>query len=264
MEFKTDKKSGIAYITSEKLLVNNAFLTKLGGASEKYGLNLAFGRGDTRECVLQNLSTVADALGFSPESVMSCPQTHSSEILTVTETDRGLGYFRDSDSADGYVTDRRGVVLGVKTADCTPILLSAVRCGETLAVGAVHAGWRGTALRIAENAVKAMQKLGCDPKEIRAAIGPSASFCCYEVGEDVLYAMRDSIGSYADRYVRPDSEGRLHADIKGINAHILSECGVPYENIEISDMCTICEGRFFYSHRRDGDRRGTHLNLVWM
>ncbi len=264
MDFKTNSKSGIAYYTSGKLGTGNAFLTRCGGISEKYGLNLAYKRGDSDETVRENLRIVAKEFGFSAEDVVSCPQIHSAKILTVKEEDKGLGYFKESEAYDGYVTDKSGIVLAVKTADCTPILLSAKRNGSVIAVGAVHAGWRGTVLRIAENAVKAMTDIGVKPNEIFAAIGPSAGKCCYEVGEEVLEAAEKAIGNAAERYFRPNAKGTLTADIKGINAYILHECGVPYENTEISDACTICEGRYFYSHRRDGENRGTHLNLIWM
>lgn len=263
MELKFDDKHGIGYCTSKKLATPNAFLTRCGGVSRKYGLNLAFGRGDDREVVLENLALCGSSLGFDPKAVVSCPQIHSATVLTVSEKDKGLGYYKDSESADGYVTDRPGVVLGVKTADCTPILFSAKRNGKVVAVGAVHAGWRGTVKRIAENAVRALCAFGVSPHEIFVAIGPSASSCCYEVGEDVLFAAREAIGEAADKFIRKIDNGRLFADIKGINAHILYECGIPYANMDISELCTICEPRYFYSHRRDGDNRGTHLNVIY-
>lgn len=263
MEFKVNDKTRISYYTSQKLGTENAFFTACGGFSERFGLNLAFGRGDSDEIVLKNLKLCADELNFDPESVVSCPQIHSATVLTVTEEHRGLGYYRNAEPADGYVTDCRNVVLGVKTADCTPIFLSAKRNGEVVAVGAVHAGWRGTVARISENAVNAMRELGVSPKEIFVAIGPAAAHCCYEVGGGVLLAAKNAIGPAAYRYIRQTDTGKLFADIRGINAYILHQCGVPYENMDISDVCTICEPRYFYSHRRDGENRGTHLNVIY-
>ncbi len=263
MEFKTNAKNHISYYTSTRLGAPNAFLTRCGGISENYGMNLAFGRGDSEETVIGNLRLVSDELGFDAERVISCPQVHSADVIRVGSEDAGKGYFRKCAPADGYVTDTPGVVLGVKTADCTPILLSAKREGKVIAVGALHAGWRGTVSLIAKNAVAEFSKLGVRPNEIFACIGPAAGDCCYEVGEDVLLAARETLGCTADKYIKENFSGKLMADIKGINAYILSSCGVPYENIEISDSCTICEGRYFYSHRRDGERRGTHLNLIW-
>ncbi len=263
MEFKISDNKSISYYTSNILGTPNAFLTRCGGFSEKYGLNLALGREDSDETVLRNLELVADTFGFKSEDVISLPQAHSSDVLIVKKEAKGLGYFREGDPVDGYVTDESGVVLGVKTADCVPILLSAKRNGKVIAVGALHAGWRGTVKRICERGVEAMRVLGVMPEEIYAAIGPAASVCCYEIGEGVHNTACGEIEG-ADRYFERKPNGKLYVDLKGLNASLLRECGVPAEHIEISNECTICEERFFYSHRRDGEYRGTHLNLVWM
>jgi len=257
----------ISYYESQKLGCTNAFFTRNGGVSEgsTASLNLAFGRGDSRETVLENLALCAKAMGFDAESVVSCPQIHSADILTVDETHRGLGYFRESDIAcDGYVTDKKGIVLGVKTADCVPILMSAKRDGRAFAVAAVHAGWRGSVCGIAKKGVEALISFGALPSEIFVAIGPSASSCCYEVGEEVYVAASENFGrERADKYfVSSGRAGKYMADLKGFNASLINSVGVPYENMDISEMCTICEEKYFYSHRRDGDARGTHLNII--
>ena len=262
-------KNGVTYIISRKLGVPNAFFTKCGGTSKKYGLNLGFKPEEGLEVYGKNMKLAAEAAGFDETKLISWAQTHSNKILSIKAADGGLEYiknaeFPDGCFADGYVTDVPGVVLGVKTADCVPVLLSAKRNGRMLAVGAVHAGWRGTAGRICENAVNALCELGAKPNEIFVAIGPSAMQCCYEVGQDVFSAMREAIGDRADRYFSEGREGKYFVDLKGINASILHECGVPYENMDISELCTICEPRYFYSHRRDGNDRGTHLNVIFM
>lgn len=262
-------KNGVTYISSRRLGTPNAFFTRCGGASEKYGLNLAFKPEDGLEVFKENIKLAAEAAGFDDANLLSWTQIHSTKILSIKAADGGLEYlknasFPDGCFADGYVTDVPGVVLGVKTADCVPVLLSAKREGRVFAVGAVHAGWRGTAGRICENAVNALCSLGARPEDIYVAIGPSAMSCCYEVGEDVLSSMREAIGERADRYFELSDSGRMYVDLKGINASILHECGVPYENMDISDLCTVCEPRYFYSHRRDGTDRGTHLNVIFM
>jgi YfiH family protein len=262
-------KNGVTYVTSRRLGTPNAFFTKCGGVSEKYGLNLAYKPEDGLEVFEKNMKLAAEAVGYDEKKVLSWAQIHSARILTVKAAEGGLEHiknteFPDGYFADGYVTDVPGVVLGVKTADCVPVLLSAKRDGKVFAVGAVHAGWRGTAGRICENAVNALCELGAEPKNIFVAIGPSAMQCCYEVGDDVLNAMREAIGERAERYFSGGREGKHFVDLKGINASILYECGVPYENMDISELCTICEPRYFYSHRRDGNDRGTHLNVIFM
>lgn len=259
--------SGIACYESQKLGCKNAFFTRLGGVSHgsTASLNLAFGRGDDRDTVLRNLALCAEAKDFSAEDVISCPQIHSTEILTVNESHRGLGYFRESDvSCDGYITDKNRIVLGVKTADCVPILMSAKKDGKVVAVAAVHAGWRGSVNGIAPKAAEKLMALaGVSPNAVFIAIGPSASSCCYEVGEEVYAEASENFGAVrADKYFYAKSNGKYMVDLKGFNASLLYSLGIPYENMDISEMCTICEERYFYSHRRDGDDRGTHLNII--
>jgi len=155
-------------------------------------------------------------------------------------------------------------VLGVKTADCVPILMSAKKDGKVVAVAAVHAGWRGSVNGIAPKAAEKLMALaGVSPNAVFIAIGPSASSCCYEVGEEVYAEASENFGAVrADKYFYAKSNGKYMVDLKGFNASLLYSLGIPYENMDISEMCTICEERYFYSHRRDGDDRGTHLNII--
>jgi copper oxidase (laccase) domain-containing protein len=137
------------FVKSNILRSPHAFATRRGGVSVQEhtkSLNLAFGRGDEDEIVLKNLDIFAQEVGFERESIVSLPQIHSDRIFTVTKEMCGQGYFiRDGiESSDGYVTAERGVTLGIKTADCTPILIEAEKDSEIIAIGAVHAGWRGT------------------------------------------------------------------------------------------------------------------------
>ncbi len=265
MELKFSDK--LSWYTSSKLKCKNAFFTRTGGASvgDTSALNLAFSRGDSNETVLENLSLCAKALGFDAQCVVSCPQVHSTNILHAEDEHKGLGYYKESDKAyDGYVTSREGIVLGVKTADCVPILMSTVINGKAVAIAAVHAGWRGSVGLIADKALKELLSYGGTPRDVFVAIGPCASLCCYEVGDDVYEAALKSVDvETADKYfIKKASNGRYRADLKGFNAAILHKNGVPYENMDVSEMCTICEKRYFYSHRRDGDKRGTHLSVI--
>lgn len=259
---------GLAAYESQKLGCKNAFFIRCGGVSDGYtnGLNLAFGRGDDEKTVLTNLSMCGKAKDFDPQSVVSCPQIHSTDIITVDETYKGLGYFKKSDiSCDGYITDKEGIVLGVKTADCVPILFSAKRNGKPFAIAAVHAGWRGSTNGIARKAVlMLMENYGASRDEIFVAIGPSASACCYEVGEEVYQNAANNFGeSLANKYFTPSMRDKKYmADLKGFNVALINSTSVRYENMDISEMCTICEERLFYSHRRDGEKRGTHLSVI--
>ena len=262
---------------SKKLTSPHAFSTRTGGVSSldstKY-LNLGFGRGDDDKTVMKNLEIFANATGFIKESIVSMPQTHSIEVLEVDETFCGMGYFkRDFDAyehkfADGYVTNKKGITLGVKTADCVPILLEGRSDnGEVIAVGAVHAGWRGTVGGIQKNAVEKLVSLyGVKPQNIYACIGPCIHKCCFEVGEDVYEAVKALGEDFADDFckARSNVDGKYLCDLVGINRRMLENVGVPCDNIDVIDECTYCTPEKYYSHRYSGGNRGTMLSVIWM
>lgn len=300
-------ENGVIYIKSDLIPCPHAFSTRRGGISRHRHtsqLNLAFNRGDSDDIVLENLRIFAQAAGFIAQSIVSLPQRHSTDVKTVTEDDAGLGYYIKTDeSADGYATVRPGVTLGVKTADCVPILLAAVGPdGRAYAAAAIHAGWRGTVNRIAREGVFALLSLGAKLEDIRAAIGPAIGACCYEIENDVYTEVKDKLGKdILFKYVRPavldtallspvqapgsfpgtprnaPSGGispslfstapgiiprKWFADLKNINAQILTDAGIDIHNIDISEMCTCCSDNLFFSHRRCGELRGTMLSVI--
>ena len=255
-------ENGVQYLRSDKISVPHGFSTRIGGVSREThtaSLNLAFDRGDDRETVLENLRLFADAVGVAPESVVSRKQVHSRDVISVDGCDCGEGYYTEADPCDGYVAKDKGVTLGVKSADCVPILFHDPISGV---VGAVHAGWRGTASGIAAECVDKMCSLGADAKNIRVAIGAAIHFCCYEVGEDFLESVSKLAGEeMANRFIK-DAYGRLHADIVGMNCQILLDSGVLKENTDVCDMCTCCHPELFYSHRFSHGLRGTMLSVI--
>ncbi len=285
------------FVKSQILKSPHAFSTREGGVSineHTRELNLAFGRGDEESVVLENLKIFAREVGFEPEQTVSMPQVHSNTVLKVGKKDCGIGYFvRDSiPEADGYITGERGVVLGVKTADCVPILLEGLlKCspealpkgldkglpedlpdgaldGKVVAVGALHSGWRGTALKIAEVGVKAMcESFGIKPQDIRACIGPCIHSCCYEVGDDLFSKFESALGrEIAEKYIieSPEKKGKFYCELSAINREILLSCGVPDENIEVIGECTCCHPEKFFSHRYSNGKRGTMLNVIFI
>lgn len=253
------RTGALEYLTAEGISVPHCFTTRLGGVSEGYleSLNIGLHRGDAPENVLENYRILGRALGFSPEDLVLTRQIHSDIVLPVGRKDcRGIDH-RDYPESDGLVTNEAGVALVVFTADCTPILLHDPVTG---AVGAVHAGWRGTAAGIAARAVETMARCyGCDPGNIRAAIGPNIDLCCFETHADVPEAMTAALGDDARAYIRPAGE-KYHVDLKGINAHILRQAGV--RHIEISADCTACQSGRFWSHRVTGGKRGSQGAII--
>ncbi len=255
----------VKFIVSGMLRAPHAFSTRVGGVSElSYtgSLNLAFRRGDSEKTVLKNLEIFADAVGFEPESTVSLHQIHSADVMLVDERHRGLGYYKSTElSCDGYATASLNITLGVKTADCVPILLEARNeNGEVIAVAAVHAGWRGTASRIAREGVRKLISLGARPENIYAAIGPSIGQCCFEVGREC----RDELARIDEKFIKKGNFEKFFPDLAHLNKRVLTDAGVPAENIDIAGLCTYCESELFYSHRRQNGVRGSMLSVIKM
>ena len=260
MSVITNRVGTLEYLISEGISVPHCFTTRFGGVSEGYlsSLNLGIHRGDKQENVVKNYEILGDALGFSIENLVFTRQTHTNIVRVVGAANRGEGLFREVEpECDALVTNTPGVTLAAFTADCTPILLHDPVTG---AVGAVHAGWRGTVGDIAGNAVRAMQnQFGSRPADIRAAIGPNIGVCCFETHADVPDAVRAVLGGEAEEYILPVGE-KFRVDLKGVNAWLLRRAGV--EHIEISTACTACDPDRFWSHRRVGNDRGSLAAII--
>lgn len=272
MAFYMVRSQGVFYLTSDRLQSVHGFSTRLGGVSalaHTSSLNLAFGRGDEGDVVLENLARFGAAVGFDPSGVISVPQVHGNTVFEVDASHRGMGYHAEAAFAgDGYVTATPQVTLGVKTADCTPILLEALIGDRVAAVAALHAGWKGTVADIAGVGVRklialARARAGAVAGEIsvRAAIGPCIHACCFEVKEDCLSVVRSSLGSMAETYVRYE-EGKTYLDLPALNRALLMRAGVREEDMDICPDCTACRTETFYSHRAMGGVRGTMLSVI--
>lgn len=253
------KVQNIEYYASDAITVPHAFTTRLGGVSEGVyaGLNLAMHRGDTDANVLCNHRLLADALGYGTDSVVMTHQTHSDLVRVVTRADcAGLDHHVYPE-CDALVTAERDLALVIFTADCTPLLFHDPVTG---AVGAAHAGWRGTAADIGAKTVEAMVRaFGCDPGNIRAAVGPNIGACCFQTGEDVPKAMRDAYGSAAEVWITSVS-GKYYVNLKEINALSLRRAGV--RTVDISDVCTMCSHDRFWSHRYTHGERGSQGAVI--
>ncbi len=260
MSIITQKLGQLEYLTAEGITVPHCFTTRLGGVSQGYleSLNLGIHRGDDPDRVAENYRILADAIGFDPQKLVATHQIHSDIVLSVGKAQWGTALVEGaSPDSDALITNTPGTVLVVYTADCTPILLWDPVTG---AVGAVHAGWRGTAADIAGKTLRAMvDAFGCDPKNIRCAIGPNIGQCCFQTGADVPEAMEAVLGREALPWIRP-RDGKYYVNLKQINAQLLRRAGG--EQIEISHHCTACRTDRFWSHRRHGTQRGSQGALI--
>ena len=250
----------LEYLSAEGISVSHCFTTRHGGVSDGYlsSLNLGIHRGDKPENVVKNYEILGSALGFDIRDLVFTRQTHTDIVRVVDGSNRGEGLFREVEpECDALVTNTPGVVLAAFSADCTPILLHDPVTG---AVGAVHAGWRGTVADIVGNAVRAMEaNFGSRPGDIRAAIGPNIGVCCFETHEDVPNAVRAVLGEAAEGFIVPSGE-KYRVDLKGVNAALLGRAGV--RQIEISPDCTACRPDRFWSHRRVGNDRGSLAAVI--
>ncbi len=250
----TNRFGSLEYLTAQRISVPHLFTTRRGGVSSGIykSLNLGMHRGDSEENVKKNFETLAEALGVSTNGLVLTRQTHSDMVRVVTKADaKGLDH-RMYPECDALITDDPGMGLVIFTADCTPILLWDPVTG---AVGAAHAGWRGTAAQIAGKTARAMEEsFGCKPENLRAAIGPNIGACCFETDEEVPLAMRESFGEEVEEFIRYDGI-KYRLDLKGINALALKRAGV--SQIEISDECTMCQHDRFWSHRYTRGERGS-------
>ena len=260
MSIITIKQGSLEYLAAENIPAPHAFTTRLGGVSEGYlgSLNLGMHRGDKPEHVAENYRILGKALGFSPENLVLANQIHTDIVRVVTKTDcLGSLSHRDDPECDALVTNTPGIALTVFTADCTPILFCDPVTG---AVGAAHAGWRGTAAGIAAKTVETMvSAFGCDPANIRAAIGPNIGVCCFQTHADVPEAMVAALGDRVTPYIFPEGD-KFRVDLKEINALWLRRSGV--ENITITNVCTACAPDRFWSHRVTKGQRGSQGAVI--
>ena len=246
-------------LTAQGIGAKHGFTTRLGGVSTGSlgSLNLGANRGDDFENVAENYRILANALDFAPQHTVLTRQTHS-DIIRVVDKTHHLGFdHRLYPECDGLITCDPGTALVVFTADCTPILLWDA---ETGAVGAVHAGWRGTAQNIAGKAVAAMgREFGCQAQNIRAAIGPNIGPCCFATDEDVYLALTETYGPVAAQFIRQEN-GKYYPDLKKINALALQNAGLTH--VDISADCTMCQPARFWSHRAHGPARGSQGAII--
>ena len=238
MSFFTHQNNGLLWLSSSLLdgqPVRHGFSTRLGGVSPAPwdSLNLGISRGDSDENVWENYRRFCAAVGVAPESTVFTQQTHSENIRQVTDQDAGKGLLhpRDYTDVDALITDCPGLSLVVFSADCGTILLFDP---VHRAIGAVHAGWRGTAAGIAaKTALKMHDAFGTEPA-------------------DLLCAQADPFMTRRGK--------KWHIDLKGINAHWLQSLGVT--SIDVCPHCTACRQELYWSHRKVGNARGAQIALL--
>ena len=286
---KSTRSSKIEILTADTLRFPwaiHGFSTRIGGFSKAYGgkaLNLGFTTTDDRAAVERNRAAFLKELGAkngkSTLPLITLRQVHSSVIYRVDSVpDHPL-------VGDGLITNTPGLLLGIQTADCLPILLVDP---VTRAVGAFHAGWRGTLGRIVEKGAGEMRRwFGTNARDVYAAIGPGVHNCCYEVGEELRQQFEAQFRYAPDlfREVKeedpvkqkypllfltarppghepPEFGRQIFLDLVEANRRQLLDLGVKKKNIFASDLCTSCRNDLLFSYRKEKGVTGRLMGVV--
>lgn len=271
------------------------FSTRQGGASEAYGpgeQNLGWTREDAADVVAGNRARFLKAVagGAGPGDLLTLRQFHSG-MIRVLERERGPWATPEGRAVlrgDGFMTGRAGLLLGILTADCVPVLVADVR---RRVVAAFHAGWRGTLARIVERGIGTMRlQYGSRPKDLVAAIGPGIGGCCYSVGEEVRFEFESQFSYFRELFSEVyDSDPvkdkypllfltarapghsnigpQIHLDLIEANRRQLLDAGVVESRISVVGECTACtrlaDGRRrYFSHRGEHGFTGRMLSVV--
>jgi polyphenol oxidase len=226
---------------------------RAGGCSDGAyaSLNMGPRSGDDLDRVRENGRRFRAALGADGLTVLAPRQVHGAGVAVHRQgAERPPGGVYDG---DGLLTDDPHVLLVVLAADCAAILLHDPTRGV---VGALHAGWRGTAAGIAQAGIEAMRRgFGSRPADIRAGIGPAIGRCCYEVGIEVAAAVARATPAAPPPYDRRGG-GKALLDITSANHAQLLGAGLDPRRVSTADICTACRTDLFYSHRREGEPTG--------
>jgi len=234
----------------------HGFSLRAGGVSVAPFASLNLGRavGDQPEAVLENHRRFAAEVGYVAQALYEVSQVHGVHVERISDDPPEVVRQRE---ADALVCGRPGAAIGVRTADCTPVLLADPHTG---AVGAVHAGWRGTAKGVIEAAVAALCAEARAPRErLIAAVFPCIGTAAFEVGDDVAAQLAGAVG---DDTVIQRGTGRPHADLAAAVGRLLRRAGLSPVRIQHVAGCTFADPGRFFSHRRDDGKTGRHLAAI--
>ena len=266
-QFKIHCRRAVQYVESMEIsrfdFIIHAFCTRRDGVSVgSFGsLNVSVHEGDAVQNVRRNLEIIAAAFAISPQHFLFVDQVHGDGVLVIDGPIAAEHHRAAPEPCDAVVTDRPGVAICIRTADCVPMLL--VDSVKKI-VGVAHAGWRGTALGVVARTVDVfVNRFSSRPEDIEVAVGPAIGPCCYEVGANVY----ETFAGERDRHAffhRRSGQEKWMLDLPLANIAQLEQRGVPRENISSCPLCTACRRDLFFSHRADGGKTGRQLNFVML
>jgi hypothetical protein len=264
--FRFSKKGPIEYLEATALsefdFLTHAFCTRRGGISEGkfFSLNFSSQEGDSTENARQNWKILATAFNLEVKQFFVVNQVHGDRILIIDHNAQGF-ISHQPYQCDAIITNQPGLAIGIKTADCVPVLfLDKIK----RIVGVAHAGWKGTSLNIAAKVVDTfVKKLLCRADDIIAVIGPAIGPCCYQVDEVVFNSMKGD--KDRESFFSPCCmKGRWMLDLPLANRLQIISRGILPTNVYATDYCTSCNTGIFFSHRREGGNTGRQLNFIML
>ena len=256
------ESGGVEFLRSplleELAFLRHGFSTRRGGVSEGgfRSLNLGRARGEVPENVAENRRRFFEAADFPAGRLVEVKQAHGCDVLVaedVSPDEKACG--------DALVTNVPGLGVSVQTADCIPVLISDAR---KMVVAAVHAGRKGVAGGVLPGTIERMrEEYGCEPRDMRAALGPAISGERYEVGEECLPPFRERHRNWRD-FTTPLGRGKWLLDLPLVARLQLASAGIPESRIGAPGPCTFSESSRFFSYRRDGPPTGRLLSAIWI
>ncbi len=235
--------------------VRHGFATRRGGVSEGPFASWNFGPDDAPSALVENRRRFNAALQLDAETaVVQVRQVHGARVVDA-------GMVDPETEADAIITTDPGRPIGVRTADCAPLLIAGVDEDGRPHVAAVHAGWRGAVANIPAAAVAALESRGVRADFQMAAIGPTIGIGAFEVGDEVVAAARHVLLGEAPN-TKVNARGRHHLDLVDLVRRLLVRAGVPSDNIDVVGGCTFEDDGRYFSHRRDKGRTGRHLSAI--
>jgi YfiH family protein len=180
-------------------------------------------------------------------------QIHSTHIIELVNNIPPLFSLK----GDGVLTNQSNIFLGVKTADCVPVLVATF---DKEYIGAVHAGWKGSVNKILQKFLQKILDFGYSPEEVFIAIGPHIKVCCYEVKEEVLEKLKKEFSSFEKFLVYKNN--RAYLDLEKLNVYQAISLGIPESNIWVSSDCTYCLNEYYWSHRFHKEKRKFQVSII--
>ncbi len=256
------ESGGVEFFRSPLLeepgFARHGFSTRRGGVSEGRfrSLNLGRAKGEAPENVAENRRRFFEATDFTAGRLVEVKQVHGRDVLVAERVSPG-----EKACGDALITNVSGLGVAVQTADCIPVLIADAR---KTAVAVVHAGRKGVAGGVLSVTIERMrEEYGCDPRDMRAAMGPAISGNRYEVGEECLPPFRERHRNWRE-FATPLGRDKWLLDLPLAARLQLASAGIPEDRIGAPGPCTFSESSKFFSYRRDGPQTGRLLSVVWI